>query len=45
MERAKQLLKTTFGYDDFRHHQSAIIETLITGDDALVLMRAMMLWY
>lgn len=38
MERAKQILKSQFGYDAFRHSQAPIIEALINGDDALVLM-------
>ena len=35
---AKQVLKTSFGYDSFRHGQEQIIQTLIDGGDALVLM-------
>ena len=31
-------LKHTFGYDGFRDHQQAIIEALLEGEDALVLM-------
>lgn len=38
MERAQQVLKATFGYEQFRHSQHDIIETVIRGDDALVLM-------
>jgi ATP-dependent DNA helicase RecQ len=38
MERARQILRSVFGYDDFRHRQSDIIQTLVTGRDALVLM-------
>ena len=38
MERARQILRSVFGYDDFRHRQSDIIETLVEGRDALVLM-------
>ncbi|MGF1751523.1 DNA helicase RecQ [Vibrio cionasavignyae] len=34
----KQLLKSLFGYDDFRHQQATIIDTLISGQDALTLM-------
>jgi len=32
------LLQRIFGYDCYRGHQQAIIETLLAGDDALVLM-------
>ena len=35
---ALQVLRERFGYDDFRHQQRAIIDTLLQGDDALVLM-------
>jgi len=38
MPDALDILRHTFGYDDFRHHQAAIIEQLINGGDALVLM-------
>jgi len=38
VKRAKQVLKTLFGYDAFRHHQEEIIQTLLDGHDALVLM-------
>ena len=38
MERAQQVLKATFGYEQFRHSQHDIIETIINGGDALVLM-------
>lgn len=38
MERARQKLRSVFGYDDFRHRQSDIIQTLVNGQDALVLM-------
>jgi len=38
MKRAQDILQQTFGYDDFRHHQSDIIQSLLNGDDALVLM-------
>ena len=38
MKRAKQVLKSLFGYDEFRHSQEEIIQTLLDGDDALVLM-------
>jgi ATP-dependent DNA helicase RecQ len=32
------MLETVFGYKNFRSHQAAIVETLIGGRDALVLM-------
>jgi len=38
MNRAQDILQKKFGYDDFRHHQSDIIQSLLNGDDALVLM-------
>ena len=38
MSDAKHILKSVFGYDDFRHSQEAIIQTVIEGNDALVLM-------
>ena len=38
MQRAYQILKSTFGYDDFRHHQADIIAALIAGQDVLTLM-------
>ena len=38
MQRASDILQQTFGYGAFRHHQEDIIETVITGGDALVLM-------
>ncbi len=38
LEAAHQLLEQTFGYKKFRGHQSKIIETVLAGDDALVLM-------
>jgi len=38
LEQARHILKSTFGYDDFRHHQAEIIEALIGGRDALTLM-------
>ncbi|MEN8213520.1 MAG: DNA helicase RecQ [Pseudomonadota bacterium] len=37
-EQALQTLRETFGYDSFRTSQAAVIETLIQGGDALVLM-------
>jgi len=38
MQRAYDILNHTFGYDEFRHHQADIVETVISGRDALVLM-------
>jgi len=38
MQQARQILKSTFGYDNFRHHQADIIESLINGQDVLTLM-------
>jgi ATP-dependent DNA helicase RecQ len=38
MQRAYDILNHTFGYDEFRHHQADIVETIIDGRDALVLM-------
>ncbi|MCK4866278.1 MAG: DNA helicase RecQ [Gammaproteobacteria bacterium] len=38
MKRAQDILQQTFGYNDFRHHQADIIQSLLKGDDALVLM-------
>jgi ATP-dependent DNA helicase RecQ len=38
MERARQILRSVFGYDAFRHRQSDIVQTLVYGRDALVLM-------
>jgi ATP-dependent DNA helicase RecQ len=35
---AQSVLNTVFGYDAFRHDQQAIINTLVQGHDALVLM-------
>ena len=36
--RAHAVLERVFGYKSFRSHQQAIVETLIDGGDALVLM-------
>ena len=33
-----QILKSVFGYDDFRHNQQEIIEQTLQGKDAIVLM-------
>ena len=38
MNRAQEILQKTFGYDGFRHHQKEIIQSLLNGEDALVLM-------
>jgi len=38
MQRAQHILKSTFGYESFRHHQADIISALIDGDDVLTLM-------
>ncbi len=38
MHRAQAILKSTFGYDQFRHSQAEIIQQLLQGNDALVLM-------
>jgi ATP-dependent DNA helicase RecQ len=37
-DHARQVLRTVFGYQDFRPNQRQIIETLLGGDDAFVLM-------
>lgn len=37
-DRARQVLRSVFGYDDFRGMQHDIIEQMIAGKDALVLM-------
>jgi ATP-dependent DNA helicase RecQ len=38
MTRAREILQNTFGYDNFRPPQDEIIQTVIDGGDALVLM-------
>jgi ATP-dependent DNA helicase RecQ len=38
MKRAQNILKSIFGYDQFRHDQHEIIQAILNGDDALVLM-------
>ncbi len=35
---AKEILQTIFGYDDFRHNQQQIIDQVVDGGDAFVLM-------
>ena len=36
--KSLEILQTVFGYDDFRGQQQKVIEQLVTGADALVLM-------
>lgn len=38
MERAQQILETTFGYNAFRLEQAGIIKALVDGEDVLALM-------
>ena len=38
INRAEQILKHTFGYTEFRGSQKEVIETVLGGQDALVLM-------
>lgn len=38
MQRAYQILRQTFGYDDFRFNQAEIIQALLAGEDVLALM-------
>ena len=38
MQRARGILKSTFGYEAFRHNQAEIIQELLAGRDALALM-------
>jgi ATP-dependent DNA helicase RecQ len=38
MHEAHEILKATFGYSEFRHHQADIISALLNNKDALVLM-------
>ena len=38
MQRAQEILNSTFGYDQFRDSQQEIIQELLDGSDALVLM-------
>ena len=38
MSEALRILETVFGYKNFRSHQERIVETLVEGGDALVLM-------
>jgi len=38
MDDAQRILETVFGYKSFRLHQAAVIETLVSGRDALAIM-------
>ena len=38
LAEAQRVLETVFGYKSFRSHQQGIVETLLAGRDALVLM-------
>jgi len=38
MSRALEILNKTFGYTEFRHNQADIVDTVVEGGDALVLM-------
>ena len=38
MEQALEILRNTFGYRDYRGDQQEIINTMLAGNDALVLM-------
>jgi len=38
MSSPQEILQQTFGYDSFRAPQDSIIDTILAGDDALVLM-------
>ncbi len=38
MQQAQEILQNIFGYSDFRHNQKDIINQLVNGDDAFVLM-------
>ena len=38
MQQARHILKDVFGFDEFRHNQAEVIETMINGGDALILM-------
>ncbi|WP_188748254.1 DNA helicase RecQ [Marinobacterium zhoushanense] len=38
IERAKQILAEVFGFESFRPPQDAVVETLLNGQDALVIM-------
>jgi len=38
MAEAQEILSHVFGYNEFRGHQATIIDHLVAGGDALVLM-------
>ncbi|TNF99902.1 MAG: DNA helicase RecQ [Gammaproteobacteria bacterium] len=38
MQQAQDILHSTFGYSEFRHHQEDIIHTVVEGGDVLALM-------
>src|SRR5438128_1346814 len=38
IDAAREILRATFGYKDFRDNQSEIVEHMLHGNDALVLM-------
>jgi len=38
VQKARQLLKKLYGYSEFRLHQAEVIQTLLQGGDAMVLM-------
>ncbi|MCG6970859.1 MAG: DNA helicase RecQ [Gammaproteobacteria bacterium] len=38
MQKARDILKTVFGYSDFRLHQADIIKALLNGQDVITLM-------
>ena len=38
LARARAILKSTFGYDDFRPGQGEVIEAALRGDDLLAVM-------
>ena len=38
LENAQSILQKTFGYSEFRHNQQQIVQQLIDGGDAFVLM-------
>ena len=38
IQQAQHILKNVFGYNEFRYHQQAIIQSILDGKDALALM-------
>jgi len=38
VNKAQHILQTVFGYDSFRHNQQEIVEHVLAGEDAVVLM-------